>query len=43
MITGRVEGGGGFHDGERLFHVVDVEGRHAVVVLRRVVEQLTQT
>jgi hypothetical protein len=38
----RVEAGGGVHDGERLLHVVDVEGRHAVVVFRRVVEQLTQ-
>ena len=38
----RIEAGGGVHDGERLLHVVDVEGRHAVVVFRRVVEQLTQ-
>ena len=38
----RVERGGGLHDGERLLHVVDVEGRHPVIVLRRMVEQLTQ-
>ena len=38
----RVEARGGVHDGERLLHVVDVEGRHSVVVLCRVVEQLTQ-
>jgi hypothetical protein len=39
---GRVERGGGFHDRERLLHVIDIEGRHAVIVFRRVVEQLTQ-
>ena len=39
---GRIEAGGGLHDGQRLLHVVDVEGRHAVIMLRRVVEQLTQ-
>ena len=38
----RIETGGGVHDRERLLHVVDIEGRHAVIVLRRVVEQLTQ-
>ena len=38
----RVDAGGRFHDGKRLFHVVDVEGGHAVIVFRRVVEQLTQ-
>ena len=42
MMTGRVDGGGGFHDRQRLLHVVDVERRHTVIVLRRVVEQLTQ-
>ena len=36
----RIEAGGGIHDRERLLHVVDVEGRHAIAVLRRVVEQL---
>jgi hypothetical protein len=30
------------HDGERLLHVVDVEGGHAVVVLGGVVEQLAE-
>ena len=30
------------HDGERLLHVVDVEGRHAVAALGGVVEQLAQ-
>src|ERR1700689_3448013 len=39
---GGVEAGGRFHDRECLFHIVDVEGRHAVVVLRRVIEQLAQ-
>ena len=29
------------HDGERLLHVVDVEGGHAVIVLGSVIEQLT--
>ena len=35
-LVGRV------HDRQRLLHVVDVEGRDAVIVLRRMVEQLTQ-
>src|SRR5690606_33231276 len=37
-----VDGVGGFHDGQVLLHVVDVGGGQAVVVLRRVVEQLSQ-
>src|SRR5690606_15610397 len=38
----RVDGVGGLHDGQALLHVVDVVGGQAVVVLRRVVEQLSQ-
>ena len=33
---------GRLHDGERLFHVVDVEGRQAIAVLGCVIEQLPQ-
>jgi hypothetical protein len=32
----------GFHDRQRLFHIVDIEGRHSVIVFCRVIEQLTQ-
>jgi len=39
---GRVDLVGRVHDRQRLLHVVDVEGRYAVIVLRRMVEQLTQ-
>ena len=38
----RIDGGGRRHDGQRLFHIVDVEGRNAVVVLGGVVEQLAK-
>jgi hypothetical protein len=38
---GRVDLVGRVHDRQRLLHVVDVEGRDAVIVLRRMVEQLT--
>ena len=38
----RIQRGRCVHDGERLFHIVDVERRHAIVVFRRVIEQLTQ-
>ena len=38
----RIDGVGGFHDRQRLLHVVDVECRHAVVVLSSMIQQLTQ-
>src|SRR5690606_20229170 len=38
----RIDGVGGLHDGQALLHVVDVVGGQAVVMLRRVVEQLSQ-
>jgi hypothetical protein len=38
----RIDARGGIHDRQRLFHIVDVEGRHAVIVLNGVIEQLTQ-
>ena len=37
----RIDSGGGFADGERLFHIVDVESGHAVAVFGGVIEQLT--
>ena len=42
MMTGASSADGGLHDGQRLLHVVDVESRHPVIVLGRVIEQLTQ-
>jgi hypothetical protein len=39
---GGIEGRRRVHDRQRLLHVVDVERRHAVIVFRRVIEQLTQ-
>ena len=38
----RVAGPGRLHDGEALFHVVDVECRHAVAMFGGVVEQLAK-
>ena len=38
----RIDGVGGRHDRQRLFHVVDVEGRNAVAVLGGVIEKLPQ-
>ena len=39
---GRIDLVGGLHDRQRLLHVVDVEGRHAVVVFGGVIEQFAQ-
>ncbi|MNT59809.1 hypothetical protein D3C72_1973480 [compost metagenome] len=39
---GCVDGFRRLHDGQALFHVVDIIGGQAVVVLRRVIEQLSQ-
>ena len=39
---GRVRRFGGNHDGECLFHIVDVEGRNAIAVFGCVIEQLSQ-
>ncbi|MNT39384.1 hypothetical protein D3C72_1756260 [compost metagenome] len=38
----RIAGLGRLHDGEALFHVVDVEGGHAVAAFGGMVEQLTK-
>jgi hypothetical protein len=42
MITGRIDLGGGLHDGVDLLHVVGVERRHAVAVLGGMIQQLSQ-
>jgi len=39
---GRIDGIGRLHDRKALFHIVDVEGRHAVAALSSMVEQLPQ-
>ena len=38
----RVDRGRRLHHREALLHIVDIEGRHAIVVLGGVVEQLSQ-
>ncbi len=38
----RVDGGRGRHDRQRLLHIVDIEGRNAVIVLGGVVKQLAK-
>ena len=37
-----VDGAGGLHDGERLLHVVDVEGGHAVAAFGGAIQQLSK-
>ena len=41
-MTGASTASGRLHDRQRLLHVVDVERRHAVAVLGRVIERLAQ-
>jgi len=38
----RIDSAGRRHNGKRLFHIVDVERRHAVIMFGGVVEQLAQ-
>ena len=38
----RVDGAGRLHDRQRLLHIVDVEGGHAITVFGGVVEQLAK-
>ncbi len=39
--NGGIAGLGGFHDRQTLFHVVDVEGGHAVAAFSRVIKKLS--